>query len=220
MQINQCHLCKSKPALKKNSHIISKFLCKGLFESINPRHILAISKKSIKKVQDTPKENFILCVSCEKRIEILETCFAKIIGEINNYLSYPKKFNRINQGYIEYIDCKEIHPVLYKLFIYSLVWRASISNLVSFQRFKLPEHSEEELRQFLNTNLTTRKTELVASLSNIKQIPEYHSCLIKPKVKSRGIFTAYNANKSLHLLLLVDFGLLFYTDENSISPDL
>ena len=70
-------------------------MCKGLFEATEPRHALSIDKNGTgKKVQDTPKEDFILCKTCEKRIEILETYFARVIEEIHNYKNSLK-----NLGY-------------------------------------------------------------------------------------------------------------------------
>jgi hypothetical protein len=113
-----------------------------------------------------------------------------------------------------------VHPVLYKLFIYSIIWRTSISNLVEFSKFKLSENAEEELRIFLNQNLSTKKSELFNNLDRVISIPSYHNCLIKPKVKSdlsRGIFSAYNMSEVSHLLLLVNFGLFFYTEDNSVG---
>lgn len=219
MTLPECNLCKTNPANKKNSHIIPKFLCKGLFEFTKPRHSIIIGKNGRgRKIQDTPKEDNILCDLCEKRIEIIETHFAGIIKNINNFSSFPNEFNfvtGINQP--QYIECKDIHPTLFKLFIYSLIWRASISSLIEFQKYKVSEIVEEKLRVFLNTNLTKSKNTLMDSLETITDIPMYDNCFIKPIVKERGIFTAYNFSESRHFLLIVNFGIFFFTEENSID---
>ncbi len=44
-----CELCKVKYADKKNSHIIPKFLGKGLFADTAPRHSISISKEGKQK---------------------------------------------------------------------------------------------------------------------------------------------------------------------------
>jgi hypothetical protein len=73
MTQKKCTLCKINIANKKNSHIIPKFLCKGLFTT-HSRHTLVINRNGkTQKRQDTPKESYIFCVVCEKRMEVLET---------------------------------------------------------------------------------------------------------------------------------------------------
>ena len=194
---------------------------KGLFEATEPRHALSVNRHGeSKKVQDTPKEDYILCKTCEKRIEILETYFAKVIEEIHNYKNLPQKFTISILGKQQYIECNEIHPTLFKLFLYSLVWRASISNLFEYLPFNLNKLDEEKIRDFLNTNLTVSHTSLFKNLDKINNIPLYHSCIIKPKEKSafsRGIFSIASMSDTAHALLLIDFAVFFYTDETSIG---
>jgi hypothetical protein len=196
-------------------------MCKGLFDQTEPRHALSIDKQGRgRKVQDTPKEDFILCKTCEKRIEILETHFARVIDGIHAYRSLPQKFKLWQIGTQQFIECEEIHPTLLKLFLYSLIWRASISSLFELLSFKLIKQDEENLRNFLNSNLATNKTLLFTSLNSITDVPLYHSCIIKPKDKSassRGIFSISSMSDTAHVLLLIDFAIFFYTDETSIG---
>jgi hypothetical protein len=196
-------------------------MCKGLFEATEPRHALVINRQGKgRKTQDTPKDDFILCTTCEKRLEVLETEFARIIEEVHAYKDLPKKFTIFKIGTQQYLECEDIHPTLYKLFLYSLVWRASISKLFEYLPFKLDKLSEERIRNFLNLNLTTGKRLLLETLDDIKGIPLYHSCIIKPKdksISSRGIFSVSSMSDTAHILLLVDFAIFFYTDEISIG---
>lgn len=221
MTLHNCKLCLNHPADKKNSHIIPKFMCKGLFEATEPRHAVSINQQGKgRKIQDTSKENCILCKTCEKRLEILETHFARIIEEIHAYKDLPKKFTILKIGTQQYVECNDIHPTLFKLFLYSLVWRASISNLFEYLPFNLNRLDEERIRDFLNSNLSTSKTSLFKTLDNIDDIPLYHNCIIKPKEKSttsRGIFSISSMSDTAHILLLIDFAIFFYTDEISIG---
>jgi hypothetical protein len=217
----KCKLCQNSPADKKNSHIIPKFMCKGLFEATKPRHALSINRQGKgKKIQDTPKEDNILCKTCEKRIEILETYFARIIQEIHTYKNLPEQFTLSQLGTQQYLECNHIHPTLFKLFLYSLVWRTSISNLFEYLPFNLNKQDEEIIRVFLNSNLSVNKALLLKELDNVENIPFYHSCIIKPKEKSassRGIFSVASMSETSHILLLIDFAIFFYTDEISIG---
>lgn len=199
-------------------------MCKGLFEDTKPRHSLQINRKGkSKKIQDTPKENNILCTNCEKRIEIIETFFARKIIDIHNYNNLKERFKLSKQGNQEYLICENINPSLFKLFVYSLVWRSSISNLVEFEKFKIDNQIEEEIRSFLNQNLATTQKQLNENIEINTSYPSYHFCVIKPLIKSnlsRGIFTVYNAGEKIHLLMLVDFAIFFYSDENSVDTTL
>lgn len=216
-----CKLCLNNIADKENSHIIPKFMCKSLFEDTNPRHALSINKFGKgRKIQDTPKENNILCSGCEHRIEIIETIFSKFFYEVHSYKSLNERFTVHQIGLQEYIECKNINPTLFKLFIYSIIWRSSISSLFEFQSFKINKNNEDEIRTFLNLNLKLNKASLIENLNSVQDFPLYHNCIIKPKEKSaltRGIFYVSSMSNEAHILLLVDIAIFFYTDEKSIG---
>ena len=222
--MEKCKLCKTNVADKMNSHIIPKFMCKRLFEDVMPRHSIEInSKGKSKKIHDSPKENNILCTGCEKKFEILETYFSKKIVEIHNFTNVKDRIDLETISDQKYLICKNIKPTIFKLFIYSLVWRSSISKLNEFEKYHIDDKVEEELRMFLNDNLKITHKELFENIENDIKYPSYHFCLIKPIARnnqSRGIFTAFNSGEKAHLLMLIDFAVFFYTDENSIGPTL
>jgi hypothetical protein len=216
-----CKLCLTNPADKRNSHIIPKFLCKGLYEASAPRHALLVNRNGKRqKVQDIPKEHNILCSLCEKKIEVVETLFSQVVEDIHNYSDLREKFVIFRIGKQDYLECLELNPTLYKLFLYSLVWRASISNLYAYAPFNLSKTSEETIRSFLNSNLSLTKHGLLNNLQSITSIPLFHNCIIKPKEKSpnsRGIFSIASMSETAHAMFLVDFAIFFYTDEVSIG---
>ncbi|NRS87206.1 hypothetical protein HNQ02_000106 [Flavobacterium sp. 7E] len=209
-----CNLCKVKNADKENSHIIPKFMSKRLFEGVKPRFTVLITKEGKrKKLQDTPKESNILCKDCEKRIEIVETYFSRVLIDLNSLQNAKRKYTIDFFENQEIIVCNDLHPTLYKIFIFSLVWRCSISSLLEFETFQLEDYVEEELRVFLNKNLLKRHDELLASLDNITEIPQYHTCLIKPKNNTRGLFTSYNFGQNAYAIYTVDYAIFFYTND-------
>src|SRR5688572_12661282 len=117
-KMDKCKLCKTNVADKMNSHIIPKFMCQRLFEDAIPRHSIEInSKGKSKKIQDSPKENNILCTSCEKRIEILETYFSKKIIDIHNFSNVKDRIDLETISDQKYLICKNIKPTIFKLFI-------------------------------------------------------------------------------------------------------
>lgn len=209
-----CNLCKIEVANKPNSHIIPKFMSKRLFEFTKPRYTVQLNRNGKKvKLQDTPKENNILCFGCEKRFSVLETYFSRVLIDINSLKNAKRSYSIINQHQNEIIVCDDLHPNMFKLFIYSIIWRCSISSLFVFETFKLPPNIEEEIRCFLDINLNLSHKELMKNLEKINTIPQYHTCLIKPKNKTRGIFTAYNFGEDAFAIYTVDYALFFYTSE-------
>src|SRR5690606_17325198 len=96
------------------------------------------------------------------------------------------------------------------------IWRSSISNQLVFQTFKLNLEIEEEIRNFLNENLKNSHSELLQSLNSITKFPSYHFCIVKPKNKSRGIFTAYEFAENSYAIFTVDYALFFYTNKEPL----
>ncbi|TDO71066.1 hypothetical protein EV143_11058 [Flavobacterium chryseum] len=216
-----CYLCKIEIADKKNSHIIPKFLGKELFISDLGNHAIQIDRDGkCKKIQTIPKEDFILCVSCEKRFEIIETFFARFFTKLRDFENFTDNFDIRTLGNQNYIVCKKLNPKLFKLFIYSLIWRLSISTHFANQKYKLPIKIEEELRTFLDRNLKIDHTSLISTINEVENIPNYDFCLIKPENKFadfKGMHSAFQISKSIYLLALVDFIIFFYIDD-SIDP--
>jgi len=189
-------------------------MCKRLFEGSKPRYTVQLSKEGKqKKLQDTPKENNILCISCEKRLEILENYFSTIFRDLNGLQNARRKYHFNTEYNQEILICDDLQPTLFKLFIFSLIWRSSISNLLEFETFSLKDNVKEQLRMFLDVNLKSNHNELLQSAVYISDIPRYHSCLIKPKGKIRGIFTAYEFGEEAYAIFTVDYALFFYTKD-------
>lgn len=224
MNNDRCLLCLTNEPNKRNSHIVPKFLTKGLFSLEHHRKTLTIHKTGKSRLlQDTPKEDFILCVNCEKRIEVIETEFAPIIRNIHNYRKRPVDFEHVIQGQMEYLRCISVDASLFNLFFYSIIWRLSVSRLDSYGTLKLPLAVEEDIRSFLHNNLCLTKRELMTKVRNEIVSPAYHIVLIKPKIKtdpSGGMLSAHSYNEVEHLITLVDFVLFFFVNEHVIQPSL
>lgn len=214
--MQNCKLCKERIADKKKSHIIPKFMCKRLFEGTKPRHTVQLSKEGIQtKLQDVPKEDNILCSWCEKRLEKLETYISFVLIEVNSTHSARRKYTLEKIENQEVLFCDEINPSLMYLFFYSLIWRSSISQKLAFDTFKIDNSIEEEFRTFLNNNLQESHKDLLEHAKKIQNVPNYFLCLVKPKNKTRGIFSAYNFGPNSYAIYTVDYALFFYTNESN-----
>ncbi|MBF0695376.1 MAG: hypothetical protein IR153_10010 [Flavobacterium sp.] len=217
--MKNCTLCKERTADKLNSHIIPKFMCKRLFENTNPRHSVQISKDGKQsKLQDVPKENNVFCKKCETKFEKLETYFSRVLIEINSPQNAVRNYTIVPTEKQDLLYCDDITPSLFYLFFYSLLWRASISKHILFDTFKIGTDVQEELRSFLNLNLFDTQKELLLNARTISKIPAYYTCFIKPKNRTRGIFSAYNSAPNSFSIYTVDYVLFFYTKEKDCLP--
>jgi hypothetical protein len=122
---------------------------KGIGDEKNRINVISSSNAYQKKtVQSGAYEENILCAECDNNL------LSKLERYANNYL-YSRfcnancaDFEQItNCNGIELIRCKNIEYSQFKLFLQSLIWRASISNHPLFINFKLLPEDNERLRQ-------------------------------------------------------------------------
>lgn len=177
-----CLLCRTRLATKKNSHILPDFVTKTILGSDNRKIIYGIPSQAskIKKDQDTPKEDYILCPECETKLGVLEREFA-------NYLYYPlvrrelhlftRKLNPVDPS-ITIVIPRQRPGFLYHLFIWSIIWRASISSHSAFSAFNLGNDLEEELRSTLDLFIKP-STEMMENFYSFNRLafPTYHTAV-------------------------------------------
>lgn len=219
--MKKCKLCLSNPADKRNSHIISKFLGKGLFSTTSHRHSIEISPTgTYRKVQDTIKEDHLFCSSCEKRMEILETYFSKKLEEVLSYQDYPEKFETLSIHGQDYLNALELQPFSYYLFFYLQSWRISISTSRNYVNYTLPYEAENEIRKYLDANLKQSYKDMIAHFKIKVPPPRFINCFVIPKEineGTRGIYTAYEFSKGSFLIIALNFAFMLFTEKNNIQ---
>lgn len=216
-----CPLCKSNPADKKNCHIIPKFLGRPLFEKVKSRHSLQVDRGGkTKKIQDIPKEDFLICQTCEKRFGILETYFSKKLIGLRDYSNRKTQFEISQVGPNKLLYCLDLNPFLFKLFCFSIIWRLSITHNPLFKNFKLTENIESEIASFLDKNLFQKHKELLDNFDLIQKYPEYNMIAYKPEEGNRnfiGILTAFKMSEDHYGIFTSDMILFFYLNDNQID---
>lgn len=149
-----CKLClKDKPLLKR-SHIIPNFMYKDLFDENHFLYEVKIDKDKSKKLSTGGFESNILCDDCDNAL----------LGSLEHYAHYilygiklPKSNevfieNRVNQHGVVMTYAKGIDYAKFKLFLLSILWRSSISNLDFFKNVDLGPYEEEIRSMILNNN--------------------------------------------------------------------
>lgn len=215
-----CPLCEINEADNENSHIIPKFLGKPLFEKSKPRHSLQINRNGkILKTQDTPKEDHLICSSCEKRFEVLETYFARKLISINDYNNRKEKFKIYEISPNKVLECLDLNSSIFKLFYYSILWRISVCTHPMFTNFKLSNFVETTIRSFLDKNLFDSHKELLRNIDNIINSPDFEFIAYKPQAGKRefkGIFTAFQMSDDCYSIFTSDIIFYFYTKEDNL----
>lgn len=147
-EVSICKLCLKEKKLIKRSHLFPNFMYKGIADKKNRMfEISTLTPFQRRVVQSGVYEGNILCADCDNNI------LSKLEGYVNNYLySKPyqtttENFEQVTNTYgIQVIRCKNIDYPKFKLFLESLIWRASVSTHPLFNNFKLSTEQEEQLR--------------------------------------------------------------------------
>ena len=148
----QCRLCLQNKELIKNSHIIPDFLYKDLYDE---KHTMirteGLDVKSARKIQTGEKEGGILCRECDN----------EILGSLERYahrVLYTDKEGIIApvvlhpDGKLTSNQCDNIDYTKFKLFLLSLLWRASISRNPFFSHVDLGPLGEPIRQMLLNSD--------------------------------------------------------------------
>jgi len=157
-----CKLCLQNKKLIKKSHIIPDFMYRqsGLYDE---RHKLRrLTVKSIyKKVTDLISvssgeyDKNILCATCDNEVIGQYETYAREVlfgGKFSEH-ELPSFSNIANEDGSNYTLCQNIDYIKFKLFLLSILWRASISIRDFFQDVDLGPEKEEQLRgMILNNN--------------------------------------------------------------------
>jgi len=210
-----CSLCREVLADKKNSHIIPKFLSKDLFTTPNAKHAVEINRDgSTRKLQSTAKLDYLFCNECEHRFEMLETKVSKTFQKLKVFENYPSDFVVKQLGVQTYLELS-INPSIFTLFIYSLIFRCSISHHKVNQPFKLPVFVEDQLRKYILTS-TLENSISIQNLEGDAQ-PSYHYCIIKPErkfIEFQGMYVTSQLNENIYMIVVNDFLLFFYLNDS------
>lgn len=182
-----CLLCQTNLATKTNSHIYPKFLSTNfLGEKGKPRRGYDLSSDKIlvqkpKIIQDSPKEDYILCEECEAFFGVLEGIAS------DTFINWQAKVDRgefslkkVIDG-LEIVECNTADKKTIHLFNYSVFWRVSISGIDLFENVKIAQDFEEELRTILLRYKQTKRANYLSALAATKSFKIFPTSIITGK---------------------------------------
>jgi len=149
----KCKLCLEEKPLLKKSHIIPEFMYNGFYDKNHRMLKVSMQDMTIfSKPRTGEYDSDILCRECDNvRIGKLESYAKTIIYGGSEGLSesqIPRGENRVDQEgtevtYFENLDYKK-----FKLFLLSVLWRASVLRRDIFSLINLGSH-EEVMRKMI-----------------------------------------------------------------------
>lgn len=154
LKIGKCKLCLQDKELLKRSHIVPEFIYKhsGMYDDKHRYNQVTTDKLFEGHYSgNEPKKKFkgvyegdILCQHCDGVIiHDYEDYGKKIIYDAAKCDNYQDPVNGL-----KFTLCKGVDYKQFKLFMLSMLWRASISSRDNFD-FMLPSEQEEELREMI-----------------------------------------------------------------------
>lgn len=156
-----CKLCdKSVPTIKK-SHIYSKFLFRNMVDIATNKKVILFDKKTF-KINEKP--NFkprpfekLLCNDCEQLLSNkYETPVSKLLYGDKQIYAIPHILELDDKSLITESDLVGIESRTVKNFILSLIWRASISTITPFDRFKLKQYDNDKIKNIVYNDLDVK----------------------------------------------------------------
>lgn len=149
MEEGVCKLCLKKKDLCNQSHIIPNFMYQDLLAE-KGKMIKAKSGEQperTKSIQTGDFDKHILCEDCDNRV----------IGQYESYASkvlyggkVPIKVKNLKIGDNKFIEVENINYKKFKLFLLSILWRASISDRNFFNTVYLGPYEEVLRKMILN----------------------------------------------------------------------
>ena len=155
--IGKCKLCQLERPLLNKSHIIPDFMYKSLFDEGNILYKCAPAdlvkgKGRISKLPTGEYEGGLLCSKCDNEIIGGYETYARnaLYGKVNESSDLPECANFITYDGIRFTKCRNLHYKDFKLFLLSILWKASISKREFFKDINLGPY-EDTIRQMILT---------------------------------------------------------------------
>lgn len=178
----KCNLCNQEKELIKKSHIIPEFFYRdsGLYDENHKMNRIEVKKfissKKSGRVPTGDYEGGILCADCDnKLIGSLEDYGRKVLfgGLINEEAIEGRNYRNTTDG-AEFTVLNNVDYTKFKLFLLSILWRASITKREIFKEVSLSDFDKEKLRLMLMTRNAGKINEypvIFLSYLNDSQIP-------------------------------------------------
>lgn len=149
-----CKLCLRETELIGRSHIFPNFLYKGMQDERNRLNILDTGEPERRRfAQSGAYDQNILCENCDNEIiGRFERYAANNLFNLDYLLDSDRFQHKVLHNTYTIIHCANIYYNQFKIFLETLLWRASISTQPMFRNFNLSCEDNETLRRSILTS--------------------------------------------------------------------
>jgi len=155
MQTGKCKLCHNVRPLLDKSHIIPEFMYSGLFDEHHKINKFAPAQyvkgnRRVMRPSSGEYDSGILCQECDnKKLGQFETYARQALfgGKLPENESPDCQNVQTPEG-VKFTRCRNLSYKKFKLFLLSILWRASVSKREFFNEVSLGPY-EEVIRQML-----------------------------------------------------------------------
>ena len=205
-----CRLCLEEKNLIK-AHIIPDFMYQELYDQNHSLYkVLLENPLNYTKIPTGEYDNNILCSECDNvRIGQLEDYAAKVFNEGLGieFANFHYTDVKMTVTHVKKIDYKK-----FKLFLLSMLWRASVTTRESFRIVSL-RHYEETIRQMLYKGDPKERYDFPCIMIAIRADVPWASQLIVPPTRIKQYF------RTVYRFLMNGILYLFYIGEKINLPE-
>jgi len=185
----KCKLCLLEKPLSKKSHIIPDFMYQGFYDEHHKIFKIKVKNPSNYTRQPSGEyEGSILCAHCDNvKIGKFENYAARVLfGGSFTKDELPLFENQVNQYGVAYTQIQNLDYKKFKLFMLTILWKASISKRDFFKNVKLGQY-EEKVREMIYHEDPKEPQDFACFISTIRRDLEYASQLtVEPsRVKAK-----------------------------------
>ena len=221
---DECLLCRVNAANKTNSRILPRFISTGFLGAKGvPRRGYKLDGKNElslkpKTVQDSPKENYMLCDDCEAYFSLLETASAPSLKFWQAKIA-SGQFGLVTiKSFLKIVHFTAPNPVIMRLLVYSMFWRATISSLEIFENYELDPALAESLRSTLLEFKALTNADLDVTVKAKKIVLHPYSVMTAESFKDETANVLAAINPGNPASLNVDkFGFILFKEEKDIT---
>ena len=153
MEQKACLLCGDVTELIKQSHIIPKFMYKGMTDQKNRMQLTSrVNDRIGTRIINNPfYDKYILCRKCEnERLASVEKYADRVFYTVTPPADNFAVNFKINPESIRYIHLENIDYRKFKLFLLSVLWRAHVSTHAFFKQINLGPLATEIKQKILS----------------------------------------------------------------------
>jgi hypothetical protein len=219
--IGKCKLCHCEKPLLNESHIIPDFMYKGLFDKGHRLNKFAPAEfiKGNKRVSRPPTGEYecgILCATCDNEIIGGYETYARkaLYGKVEEYSSdLPECANFKTTSGVTFTHGKNVHYKEFKLFLLSILWKASISSRPFFKEVNLGPYEETIRKMILSGDAKDEETFPIVIMTWLNDKSSSSDVVAQPGInkKEKGV---------RYIFPIAGVTYVFHISPSSLNPDL